>query len=362
MRKPFWSWSNTLRRLGYTRRKGSTPWKRTKARSMQMEQLEARQLLATDLGGVQFCDDLDAALVATEGSWETTSDPAALDGALQYHEAGTGLNTATWQFDNLQAGGRYAALATWVAQDEAATDALYTIRDGSQTEGTAFVNQQTPSMGTDPGEQSWQQLGIFTVDSGTLEVELSDNADGRVLADAVVLLPLPAERTGGTADDGDVTFAQSGEGWTRLADEDGYQKAVQLHQPGTGSNTATWTIDGLQPGLKYQVLATWTPVETPEGGGSAPQNPPTTPDRASNAPYTILDGSNLLDTVRVNQQISADDRAGFDRSWESLGVYTIDSGTLNVTLSDDADGPVQADAIWAIVVADVTEAPAVIGE
>jgi hypothetical protein len=52
-----------------------------------------------------------------------------------------------------------------------------------------------------------------------------------------------------------------------------------------------------------------------------------------------------LGTVAVNQRLAPDDVSVADTSWEGLGVYTTSSGTLSVTLSNLADGPVLADAV-----------------
>jgi len=49
MRKPIWSWTNTLTRLGFTPRKNGTYGNHAKSRRLQFEPLEQRQLLATDL-------------------------------------------------------------------------------------------------------------------------------------------------------------------------------------------------------------------------------------------------------------------------------------------------------------------------
>src|SRR4051812_21449648 len=62
-------------------------------------------------------------------------------------------------------------------------------------------------------------------------------------------------------------------------------------------------------------------------------------------PYTIVNGGNSLGLVRVNQRLAPDDFTAGSVSWESLGIFTVDAGTLEVRLSNLADGAVVADAV-----------------
>ena len=55
----------------------------------------------------------------------------------------------------------------------------------------------------------------------------------------------------------------------------GYNNNYRYHAAGSGSNKAQWTVTGLAPG-RYQAFATWMPYS----------------NRATNAVYTITDGSN----------------------------------------------------------------------
>lgn len=90
---------------------------------------------------------------------------------------------------------------------------------------------------------------------------------------------------------------------------------------GTGGGTATWNFTLTQTGT-YQVSARWT----------------TSNNRATNAPYTVTH-RNGSSTVRVNQQTN-------NGVWVPLGQFQFDGGmAYNVTLSDDANGLVIADAI-----------------
>jgi hypothetical protein len=79
----------------------------------------------------------------------------------------------------------------------------------------------------------------------------------------------------------------------------------------------------------YRVSATWT--------ASA--------DRASDAPFTVLNGITTLASVRVNQRLAPADLSDHGAMWEDLGTFTISAGTLTVRLSNVANGNVIADAI-----------------
>src|SRR5262249_38248115 len=82
-------------------------------------------------------------------------------------------------------------------------------------------------------------------------------------------------------------------------------------------------------GQTYRVSATWLPH----------------PNRATNAPYTVLDGTTALGTVPINQVLAPNDFSDAGGVWEDLGTFTISGATLVVRLSDAANGYVIADAI-----------------
>ena len=177
---------------------------------------------------------------------------------------------------------------------------------------------------------SWQNLGVWT-STGTLNVTLGDAANGYVIANAVCLVPTSAPSAApSVVDTGDPGYSESPNGgWQSYADSSAYNGDFRYHTPGSGSETAQWTFTGVNPADQYQVYATW----------SAAGN------RASNAPYTISDGSTALASVNVNQQQSPSDALIDGQEYESLGVYTASSGTFNIGLSDNANGIVVANAI-----------------
>ncbi len=121
-------------------------------------------------------------------------------------------------------------------------------------------------------------------------------------------------------------FALTGT-WT-LVNTEGYRGSVRTAAAGTGAKKAEWRFTGLPAG-SWRVAAIWTPGE----------------DRATNATFTVLDGTRTVDSVSVDQQNAPDDFAYDGANWERLGTFRINGSTLTVRLTDDANGVVCADAI-----------------
>jgi hypothetical protein len=139
-------------------------------------------------------DDEDAGYTETGSGWKNGQPTAG--GYLndfRTHAKGSGSNTARWSFTGLPAG-TYEVWATWIANSKYATDARYRINGVAQ----ALVNQRVaPNDYTDGISQPWKVIGTVTVASGgSVTVELSDQANGTVAADAmrVVFKTPPALR------------------------------------------------------------------------------------------------------------------------------------------------------------------------
>src|SRR5204863_356774 len=126
-------------------------------------------------------------------------------------------------------------------------------------------------------------------------------------------------------DDSDVKFSTSG-AWTAYPGQ-GYQNNMHFAGQGSGLSTATWTAT-VAPG-QYEVAVTWY----------------ADPNRATNAPFTVLDGSSPRGTTLVNQQQSPADFSDAGVSWKSLGTFSVTGTSLVVQLSNLANGYVIADAI-----------------
>ena len=185
-------------------------------------------------------------------------------------------------------------------------------------------------------------MGTYQFSSGVLTVSLSDDvSNGYVVADAIRIVEVPPVTEAPAAvDNADAAYGEIGSGWQGWSETGAYQGDFRYHAAGTSQNAATWTIDCLDPTKQYEVYATW----------SAQSN------RATDAPYTILNGEISLGTVRVNQQLAPADATYDSQSWKILGTYQFSSGSLTVTLSDDASsGYVIADAVHVVEVPQVPD-------
>ena len=351
MLRPFWSWRLLRSRFLSKRRstRGAKHWH--KQRSRLIEPLEIRKLLSVDISALplhRVLDNSDAAYSESGTGWQAWSDSGAYQGDFRYHAAGDGSHTAAWTFDNLDVSKTYQLFATWKAESNRASDAPFSVLDGSTVLGGTRVNQQFAASDGTLGGRGWESLGVYATGTGSLTARLSDDAaSGYVIADAVCLAEVPTVASSpGIVDDGDTAYAESGTNWLGWSESGAYQGDFRYHAPGTGTNGATWTFDGLDSNKTYQVLTTW----------SAASN------RATNSPFTVLDDTTALATVRLNQQFAATDRMVDNRGWESLGVYQPSSGKLVVRLSDDANGFVIADAVRVVEVTPAETPPSVIDE
>ena len=121
-----------------------------------------------------IADNPDADCV---GSWQASDRSTEQYGAdMYYHAAGNGANTATWTLAVPEAG-EYRVYAWWTTHANRATNAPYTINYAGGSE-TVEVSQQIRG-------GPWNCLGIYYFDEGVCSVELSDDANGYVIADAI---------------------------------------------------------------------------------------------------------------------------------------------------------------------------------
>ncbi len=310
------------------------------------ESLEGRVLLAgvndlgepapAETGGIFdppiFIDDGDIGYT-TVGPWTTSLNPDGRDGDVRNQAAGDGSSISRWEFTGLESG-NYLVSATWVAHPNRATNSPFTIRDaiGGTNLHSSHINQRMAPDDFDDDGSDWENLSIVTITGGTLVVDLTNDANGYVIADAIRIEttifhpPLSPH----IVDDGDPGFATVG-AWNLTPLANGRENDLQNHVAGTGSDTATWTFTGLHSWHQYLVSATWFEH----------------PNRATNSPFTIFDGTGgpMLDTVLINQKEAPNDFTDLGSDWEQLAVVTITGTELVVQLTDDANGYVIADAI-----------------
>ncbi|MHB8108976.1 MAG: golvesin C-terminal-like domain-containing protein [Syntrophorhabdaceae bacterium] len=95
----------------------------------------------------------------------------------QYHAAGTGSDSATWNIVVRNAG-YYQVTATWQSADTNASNARYTIAHGEGIT-TVEADQRLKIKG--------YPLGTYYFGVGSYNVTLTDNANGRVVADSIRL-------------------------------------------------------------------------------------------------------------------------------------------------------------------------------
>ena len=286
----------------------------------------------------------------------------------QVHAAGTGADSFTWT-PTIPVSGSYQVYARWTAHPNRSTHATYTVNHAAGA--TAVTVNQEANGGT------WQLLGTFTLDAGTTNnVVLIDQGDGYVIADAIKVVPAGAAPNTATWTPtipvakayrvyarwtahpnratnvqytvthagGDtlvtVNQQQNSGAWTLLGtfnmapgqghkvsvtdQADGYVIADAIQLLGTDDpefNSATWTPN--VPAGQYEVYAKWT----------------ANANRATNATYTINHASGST-PIAVNQQANGG-------QFNLLGTFSL-NGSSNITLTDNANGYVIADAVQLI--------------
>jgi hypothetical protein len=137
-------------------------------------------------------DCAGAPLWTTTGTWSNWTDQGCDGDVHQAAPAATADSTATWTFTGLGPGQYYRVETTWttngaVAISNRASNAPYTISGGTVTL-PVYVNQKLAPVGVSAKNETWQELGVYQASAtGTLAVNLANNADGYVIADAVRL-------------------------------------------------------------------------------------------------------------------------------------------------------------------------------
>jgi len=134
-------------------------------------------------------------------------------------------------------------------------------------------------------------------------------------------------------------FSDSGE-WNYGYDGVNYSNVWSYE--GSGDDVATWTFSGLTPGKTYQVAAAWVPMYEWYWNGWRYYRYPVS---ATNAQYTIFDGTDQVAAQTINQQLYPSDFTDGYTTWESLATITVTGDTLVVQLNDLANGRVVADAM-----------------
>ncbi|WP_405792025.1 exo-alpha-sialidase [Streptomyces sp. NBC_01506] len=130
-------------------------------------------------------DKLGFAVVT--GSWPTaTADPGYWSGNYRAAPAGSGERVVRWR-PAVPRDGTYEIQVSYAPRANRAGNAPYTVVHANGTD-TVRIDQRLPGA-TEPRGGSWASLGTYRLSAGlTTSVELSNDADGTVVADAVRLL------------------------------------------------------------------------------------------------------------------------------------------------------------------------------
>jgi RHS repeat-associated protein len=279
-------------------------------------------------------DDGTNGFQKTGSGWTAAAATTSVDGDYWVKPAGTGVSAARWLFGDAEVGARYEVYVSWAAFSGRTDAARYDVKNGSAVEFTATVNQRNAPADAKFGGKAFKSLGVVTA-QGALQVDLFDSAAGSIAADAVrfvkladdVALPGPAEVI---IDDGETGYAEPVGEWSdgTLLNGNAGDYRYAAASGGAATAVATWTFDDLPIDAMYEVLVTWR-----EHG-----------NRATNAPYAVTEGTQQVATVYANQQ-SVPPVSYNGRQWLSLGAFRIQSGSLRVDLSNNANGYVIADAV-----------------
>jgi len=205
------------------------------------------QLPSTGSSGVLIDEELNSFTTDGPGTW--TSHSAGYSSI----PVGTGDNTATWTFDDLDSAS-YEIFITWPAIATASTGTPVSVFDGDALEQSFSVDQTSAPSGDDPenpGDPVWQRLGEYTVSSGTLTVEIADNAGGEAIADAIRIVEKPSIITYAYNETGEVVLETDPLGRQVAYQHDGWGRVVKETRPdpdGDGPQSAPITLsefDGL---------------------------------------------------------------------------------------------------------------------
>ncbi len=243
-------------------------------------------------------------------------------GFLGAHRSSTATgNSATWTFAVVP-GRQYRLAATWVAGPDREAAAPYGLAGVSGAPTVAVDQRVAPAGDVVVSGTDFQRLGIFTATASSLTVTLTDTgAAGVVTADAIHL----EEVTILNNEDPAPHYVQTGL-LTHVGQ--GRLNRVDATHPPVAGDGADFTYTGLAPGL-YRVSATWTAQ----------------PQRAVDAPYTLVGIGGGDRTVTVDQRRAPDD-FDFDGTWwEDLDLVRVDGGTLTVRMASSSTGDVVADAV-----------------
>lgn len=143
-----------------------------------------------DLRDEDVVDNAQLGWQLVSGTWGTSAagTQGAWNSNYRHHARGTGSSVVRWR-PVVPHTGRYEIQSSILPFSNRATNAPFTVHYGDGTSTTVRINQQVAGE-WDPRGTQWQSLGEFDLIGGiSASVELSDDADGFVAADAIRILP-----------------------------------------------------------------------------------------------------------------------------------------------------------------------------
>ncbi len=145
--------------------------------------------------GDLILDDGDVGFATAGAGWAPYTQ--GYQGDVRFAAAGNGSNIASWTFHVTP--GLYRIAATWSREGNRASDAPFTLKDGATSLSTILVNQKIAPNDFTADGVTWKYLGAaYSLVGSSLTVELSNLANGYVIADAIRVerlgaLPVGAE-------------------------------------------------------------------------------------------------------------------------------------------------------------------------
>ncbi len=275
-------------------------------------------------GSGKYYPTAQSGTFATSGSWTASSQGAYGGSHTSSSSAGSGSSIATWTMPVTP--GSYEVDVTWAAAASLSANAAYNIYDGTTKLGSVSVNQETaPADFTDNGV-AWKSLGSFTVTGTKLTVTLANTAaDGQVSADAIRLLPSyqPTE----LAKNG-YPGAWTNSEWTTL-NAGLFGDSLLSNSPnGSEQSQAAWWFP-CQPGT-YEVDVTWQPGST----------------YSQKVGFDVYNALTYISTGVVNERNAPSGVTDQGVVWQSLGVFTMTSNVLHVSIwNSETDGAINVDGV-----------------
>ena len=249
------------------------------------------------------------------------------DGGFDYANSGTGNNTASWAFDVTP--GIYQVSATWHAHINRAIDAPFTIFDGPVPLARATVNQQVaPSQFEDAGS-IWDDLGMVQISGSMLIVELSDDVDGLVIADAIRV-----ERLGDPAE-GPEIHVQSGP--NAILDDTGVLDFGVV----TVGASAVRTVEIFNAGTEDLILT--NPINVPAGFSLAAPFGATTLPPGAFTTFDIQADSSVVGPLSGEVSFSSNDAD------EEPYNFLVTADIVSVAIIDDGDSGHSTVGNWGTV-------------